>query len=188
MRLGRCAVVVSAALGTMAAMLSATGTASADPAGCKALEVIAIPGTWETGPDNTPVGNGLLGAVTNGMTSSRVDVNYVEYVATAFPWESQVYGLSKSEAIRNADNMMGQIAKDCPGSRFAIIGYSQGADAAGDLAAKIGHGQAWVGADRVAGVGLVSDPRRSEWDHLVGPPVPGNGASGARLGGFGALA
>lgn len=187
MRLGRTAVVVSAALGTLSAMLVAGGTASADPAGCQPLEVIAIPGTWETGPDNAPVGNGLLGAVTNGMPSNKVGVNYVEYVATAFPWENQVYGASKADGIANADGMMGAIAAECPSSKFAIIGYSQGADVAGDLAARIGHGQGAVGAEKVSGVGLLSDPRRSEHDRLVGPPVPGNGAGGPRLEGFGAL-
>ncbi|WP_024793353.1 cutinase family protein [Tomitella biformata] len=187
MRLGRSAVVISAALGAMSAMLVAGGTASADPAACKSLEVIAIPGTWETGPGNTPVGNGLLGAVTDGMASARVGVSYVSYVATAFPWESQVYGASKAEGIAHADGMMGAIAAECPSSKFAIIGYSQGADVAGDLAARIGHGQGAVGADRVVGVGLLSDPRRSEYDHLVGPPVPGNGGGGPRLEGFGAL-
>lgn len=187
MRLGRAVVGISAALGVLAAMVATGGAAGADPAGCKPLEIIAIPGTWETGPDNASVGPGLLGAVTNGMPTSRIDVNYVEYVATAFPWESQVYGASKAEGIAHADGMMGYIAEQCPASQFAIIGYSQGADAAGDLAARIGHGQASVGPERVSGVGLVSDPRRSEHDHLVGPPVPGNGAGGPRLEGFGAL-
>lgn len=187
MRLSRSAMVMSVAIGAMSAVFATSGTASADPAGCKALEIIAIPGTWETGPDNEPVGAGMLGAVTAGMPSSRVDVNYIEYVATAFPWESQIYGASKAEAIVRAEVMMGTIAAQCPASQFAIIGYSQGADAAGDLAARIGHGQAVVGAERVAGVGLLSDPRRSERDHLVGPPVEGNGAGGPRLEGFGAL-
>lgn len=187
MRLGRSAVGISAVLGAVAALLGGAGAASAAPAGCKPLEVIAIPGTWETGPDNAPVGNGLLGAVTYGMPTWQIDANYVEYVATAFPWESQVYGASKAEAIAHADGLMGAIAAQCPDSRFAIIGYSQGADAAGDLAARIGHGQGAVGADRVSGVGLVSDPRRAERDHLVGPYVPGNGAGGPRLEGFGAM-
>ncbi len=156
MRLSRSAMVMSVAIGAMSAVFATSGTASADPAGCKALEIIAIPGTWETGPDNEPVGAGMLGAVTAGMPSSRVDVNYIEYVATAFPWESQIYGASKAEAIVRAEVMMGTIAAQCPASQFAIIGYSQGADAAGDLAARIGHGQAVVGAERVAGLVMAS--------------------------------
>jgi len=36
-------------------------------------------------------------------------------------------------------------------------------------------------------VGLISDPRRSPTDALIGPPVEGAGAGGPRIGGFGLL-
>lgn len=79
------------------------------------------------------------------------------------------------------------MAQHCDNTRFALLGYSQGADAAGDLAAEIGTGLGVVSPNRVALVGLISDPRRSPTDNLIGPPVAGAGAGGPRIGGFGWL-
>lgn len=173
--------------GAASAAVGSAGVAAAEPPACADLDVIAIPGTWETSDHGLPAGNpGMLGAVTHDLPSA-VHADYVPYAATAFPWETKVYGASKAEAISNASRMIEETAAQCPDTRFAIIGYSQGADAAGDLAARIGHGDGAVPAGRVAGVGLISDPSRSTLDHLVGPPVVGNGSGGARLGGFGAL-
>lgn len=83
--------------------------------------------------------------------------------------------------------MIADMAARCSATRFALVGYSQGADAAGDLAAEIGSGHGVVPPERVAAVGLLSDPRRGPTDALIGPPVPGAGAGGARIGGFGFL-
>lgn len=185
-KVGRLAVLGMTCLGATAMVVGTGGVASAAP-GCVALDVIAIPGTWETSDNGAPAGApGLLGAVTYGLPGS-MRADYVPYAATAFPWETAVYGASKYEAVTNARAMMADTAAQCPGTRFAIIGYSQGADAAGDLAAQIGHNSGPVAPDKIAGVGLISDPRRSSFDDLVGPPVVGNGAGGARIGGFGAV-
>ncbi len=186
-RAGRLAALGAAALGASAMMVGGATAAAAAPEGCVSLDVIAIPGTWETSDNGAPGGSpGMLGAVTYGLPSS-MRADYVHYAATAFPWEDKVYAASKNEAIDNASGFMADVAARCPGTRFAIIGYSQGADAAGDLAARIGHGQGTVPAEKVVAVGLISDPRRSAFDQLVGPPVVGDGAGGARIGGFGAL-
>ncbi|MEU2034098.1 cutinase family protein [Nocardia amamiensis] len=162
-----------------------SGPAVAEPE-CPSLYVVAIPGTWETTdrPDDDRPGPGMLAGVTAGLPSSaRVD--YVSYAATAFPWESEVYGASKREAVDNARGMIAAMARECGATKIALLGYSQGADAAGDLAAEIGTGLGVVPPHRIAAVGLISDPRRSPTDALVGPPVAGAGAGGPRIGGFG---
>jgi hypothetical protein len=161
-----------------------SGWAAAQP-GCPSLYVVAIPGTWETSdnPDDRPV-PGMLTAVTNGLPRN-IRTDYVVYAATAFPWEADVYARSKDEAVNRARGMVGAMAGACPGTRFALLGFSQGADAAGDLAAEIGTGIGVVPPNRVAAVGLLSDPRRSPTDAMVGPPVGGAGAGGPRVGGFG---
>jgi hypothetical protein len=159
-------------------------TAHAAPPACPALYVVAVPGTWETS-DADP-GKGMLAAVTNNLPST-VRTDYVAYAATAFPWEGDVYGRSKQEAIDRTRGLIGAMAQRCGATRFALLGYSQGADAAGDVAASIGTGLGIVPPDRVALVGLIADPRRSPTDQLIGPPVLGAGASGARVGGFGWL-
>ncbi len=179
---------VVAALGASATVLSGLvfggGSAGADP-GCPSLYVVAIPGTWETGKDKKPQ-PGMLAGVTRNLPSSA-EVDYVTYAATAFPWEGEVYGNSKKEATDRARGLITDMAKSCGATKIALVGYSQGADAAGDLAAEIGTGLGPIPADRVAGVGLISDPRRSPTDVQVGAPAPGAGAGGPRVGGFGWL-
>ncbi|MFC9996208.1 cutinase family protein [Nocardia sp. NPDC127526] len=167
-------------------MLSTTGAprAAAAPDNCADLNVIAVPGTWETSREEKS--QGMLALVTRGLPGS-VRTDYVSYPATALPWEGEVYGYSKREAIANLRGMISAMAGRCPATRFALIGYSQGADAAGDVAAEIGTGLGVVPPERVAAVGLLADPRRSRTDALVGPPVPGAGAGGPRVGGFGFL-
>jgi hypothetical protein len=168
----------------VAGVTTGTGSAAAQP-GCPSLYVVAIPGTWETSanPDKRPV-PGMLAAVTNGLPRG-VRTDYVAYAATAFPWEGDVYSRSKGEAVSRARGMVAAMAGACPGARIALLGFSQGADAAGDLAAEIGTGIGVVPPNRIAAVGLLSDPRRSPTDALVGPPVGGAGAGGPRIGGFG---
>ncbi|WP_137722851.1 cutinase family protein [Prescottella subtropica] len=177
--LGACAATIFGSIVSVGA-----GTAQAAPE-CPNLQVVAIPGTWETTTDpGEHRGPGMLAAVTNPLPSS-VGVTYVPYAATAFPWETEVYGASKRQAVDNARGVIADVAQRCGNTRFAIVGYSQGADAAGDLAAEIGTGTGVVSPTRLAAVGLLSDPRRSETDILVGPSVVGNGAGGPRVGGFG---
>ncbi|WP_338887690.1 cutinase family protein [Rhodococcus sovatensis] len=161
-----------------------TVTASADPASCPGLYVVAIPGTWETSSGAAPK-PGMLTAVTDRIAGSDIRTDYVSYPATAFPWEGGIYGESRAVATANAGGMIKAMADQCGATKFGIIGYSQGADAAGDLAASIGTGLGVVPADRVAAVGLISDPKRSDADALVGPQVVGTGVGGPRVGGFG---
>jgi hypothetical protein len=175
-------VTVVAACGSV---IVAAPAAAANPPACPTVNVVAVPGTWET--SNTPDpsrGNGMLAQVTSGLPAgTRVD--YVQYPASAFPWEGEVYVASRNRAVDNARALIAATAAHCPLTNFALVGYSQGADAAGDLAAAIGTGLDVVGPHRLVAVGLLSDPRRSEQDPLVGHPVAGNGAGGARVGGFG---
>lgn len=176
----------AAILAFAAAALSSTGApaAHAAPSGCPDLYVVAIPGTWETSREDPR--EGMLARVTTGLPGD-VRTEYVNYPATAMPWEGDIYGRSKQEAVDTAREMMAGMAQRCRATRFALLGYSQGADAAGDLAAEIGGGHGVVPSERVDAVGLVADPRRSPTDMLVGPPVPGAGAEGPRIGGFGSL-
>jgi len=159
-------------------------TAHAAPGSCPDLHVVVVPGTWETSHEEP--GKGMLAGAADGLPGD-VRVDYVTYAATAFPWEGEVYGRSKREATDGARALIADVGRQCLSTRFALLGYSQGADAAGDVAAEIGTGLGVVPPNRVELVGLVADPRRSPTDQLIGPPVAGAGASGPRLGGFGWL-
>ncbi|WP_067464493.1 cutinase family protein [Nocardia amamiensis] len=172
------------AMVTAALQFGGASVAEGAPRHCPDMYVVAIPGTWET--SNSDPGRGML-AMTLDDLPGDVQVDYVHYAATAFPWEGEVYGRSKHEAIDKARGFVSAMAQSCEATRIALLGYSQGADAAGDLAAEIGTGLGVVPAHRVVLVGLIADPRRSPSDNLIGPPVPGAGAGGPRLGGFGWL-
>lgn len=185
MRLKKLCATVGAVVAAAAGISGATtSVAVADPADCPALYVVAIPGTWETSSGAAPK-PGMLTAVTDRTAGADIRADYVSYPATAFPWEGGVYGESRAIATANAGGMIKAMADRCGATKFGIIGYSQGADAAGDLAASIGTGVGIVPADRVAAVGLISDPKRSDTDALVGPDVVGTGVGGPRVGGFG---
>ncbi|MEV6275219.1 cutinase family protein [Nocardia sp. NPDC051832] len=175
---------MAAAVAVGAVSVMGAPAANAAPDECPDLSVIAVPGTWETSREDPR--EGMLGLVTRGLPRG-VRSEFVSYAATALPWEGDVYGRSKREAVDGARELVREIANRCGATRFALLGYSQGADAAGDLAAEIGTGLGVVTPDRVVAVGLLADPRRSPADALVGQPVPGAGAGGIRFGGFGWL-
>ncbi|MDL9947441.1 cutinase family protein [Gordonia sp. ABSL11-1] len=153
--------------------------ASAAPAGCPKIYVLAVPGTWANG-----VSPGILGDITSGL-GSETRVQFVGYDATAFPWEKAIYGKSKAQAVANTKGLALTMLRKCPGTKIALTGYSQGADAAGDVASEIGTGRAEIRPGQVAGVVLISDPRRSKRDNLVGPALGGEGSGGPRLDGMG---
>ncbi len=164
-------------IGIVGAVLSAGHAAAAD---CPKLYVLAVPGTWSND------GPGLLGPVTSGL-GPETKVTYVGYDATAFPWESAIYGKSKAQAVDNVKGLATTMLRRCPGTKIALTGYSQGADAAGDVASEIGTGRERIRPGQVAGVVLLADPRRSSKDPLVGPPLTGQGSGGPRVNGMGWL-
>ncbi|APE38305.1 hypothetical protein BOX37_13495 [Nocardia mangyaensis] len=184
---------MAALIGTACVIAAATidgisGQSGAEPTPqCPVEYVVAIPGTWEPAAvaENNP-DQGMLGAAVAGLPAGIV-ADIVAYPATGFPWETEVYGVSKRIARDRAAALIETMALRCPNTRIGLLGYSQGADAAGDLAAEIGAGGTAIDPARVVAVGLLSDPRRAADDPLVGPAVPGEGAAGPRIGGFGQL-
>ncbi|GAC69281.1 hypothetical protein GS4_23_00780 [Gordonia soli NBRC 108243] len=176
----RALTVISATV--LAAMGATTGVAAqadAAPSACPALYVLAVPGTWANGAQP-----GLLTAVTSDL-GPETKVQFVGYDATAFPWERAIYGKSKAQAVANTTGLARAMLRQCPRTKIALTGYSQGADAAGDVAAEIGTGRAAIRPSQVAGVVLISDPRRSRKDNLIGPRLTGEGSGGPRIGGMG---
>ncbi|WP_020106434.1 cutinase family protein [Nocardia sp. 348MFTsu5.1] len=170
------------AAGTLTALTSPV--AGADPQDCPELYVLAIPGTWEKSADAQI--RGMLAYPTTGL-GSETQTQLVGYNATAFPWEDggSIYGESKAQAVANTEGLAIAMTKRCPGTKIALIGYSQGADAAGDVAADIGTGHGAIAPAKFAGAVLISDPRRSKSDALIGPSLSGEGNGGPRQGGFG---
>ena len=115
------------------------------------------------------------------------------------------YNDSRAEGTKAAVDYLTEMNDKCPLTSYVIIGFSQGAVIAGDIASDIGNGRGPIDEDLVLGVTLIADGRRQDnVGQDVGPNPPGQGAeitlaevptlsalgltmTGPRPGGFGAL-
>ncbi|WP_328661610.1 cutinase family protein [Nocardia salmonicida] len=184
------------AAATLVAAVVAAGTAAVGIAGaespgaqpCTPYTAIFGPGTWETTPGADPeVPVGMLGPVGDGLQRQfgrDITILYTPYAASAFD-----QGLTYAESLSTLESRLGQMLRGlCGSTRVILAGYSQGADGIGDLATEIGNGDGPIGADRVVGVGLLSDPHRDPDTTLsLGNTQPGRGIAGTRSRDFGAL-
>ncbi|MQY05253.1 cutinase family protein [Actinomadura macrotermitis] len=162
---------------------------------CTPVKLMVVPGTWETTPGadpSDPPGPQMLRGITDRLQSrfgSKVSSYWVPYTARAFD-QGVAYNDSKQSGLNATRSAMAEIAKSCPGTRFVGLGYSQGADIAGDVAAAIGNGQGPVPASSYIAGGLVSDPGKgTDGEVNLGKQVPGSRGMdvGGRPKGFGAL-
>jgi len=191
---------------------------AAQPADCPDVQVISVPGTWESnvGDDpHNPTANpaSLMLNVTRPLqerfSPQRADVYTVPYVAqfsnpVALPPDGQEsYNNSRAAGTAATIDLIERRHAECPLTTYLLTGFSQGAVIAGDVAARIGAGDGPVSPDLVLGVGVIADGRRDPAAApTIGPPVAGVGAelslaglklpgitmTGVRPGGFGALA
>jgi hypothetical protein len=192
------ALAVAGAVATAAAvpLLNSAQTSNAARASqsrsCTPIKMIVVPGTWETTSNADPdTAAGMLRGVTEPLErrfGSRISSYWVGYHATAFD-QGKTYNDSKQTGIDAARAAMTQIARDCPGTRFVGLGFSQGADVNGDVAAAIGAGRGPVPpAAYIAGGGVADPGRGTRGEVNLGDPLPGTrGIAGPRPQGFGAL-
>jgi len=171
--------------------LTAPAIAHADPTGCVATFNLLIPGTWETSGNadpHQPVG--ILKPVADAITAAhgdRAEVYTLPYMARAFD-NGHTYADSKIDALTKAETVLTDVASRCTNTKFTITGYSQGADAAGDLASQIGNDHGPVPANRVLAVGLLADPGAgTQGSAVVGPRTSGHGIADPRPQGMGTL-
>jgi len=187
-------------------------------ASCPDVQLISIPGTWESSVALDPFNPvqfpaALLLNVTNPIRAQfdnqRLEVFTVPYTAqfhNPLSADRQMsYNDSRAEGTRAAVKAMTDMNNRCPLTSYVLVGFSQGAVIAGDLASDIGNGRGPVDQDLVLGVTLIADGRRQDGvGQDVGPNPPGQGAeitlqevptlsalgltmSGPRPGGFGQL-
>ena len=187
-------------------------------ASCPDVDLIAIPGTWESSPTDDPFNptqfpiallRNVTGPLTDQFGRDRVEVYTVPYTAqfhNPLSADKQMsYNDSRSEGSRVAVAAMTAMNDRCPLTSYVLVGFSQGAVIAGDIASDIGNGRGPVDEDLVLGVTLIADGRRHPGEgREIGPNPPGQGAeitlsevptlsalgltmSGQRPGGFGAL-
>ena len=187
-------------------------------ASCPDVQLISIPGTWESSPQLDPFNPtqfpiALLLNVTNPLRqqfdAGRLEIYTVPYTAqfhNPFAADKQMsYNQSRAEGLDATLRAMTDMNNRCPLTSYVLIGFSQGAVIAGDIASDVGNGRGPVDEDLVLGVALIADGRRQPGVGLdVGPNAPGQGAeitldevpmlgglgldmTGPRPGGFGML-
>ncbi|WP_067545231.1 cutinase family protein [Nocardia crassostreae] len=189
----RCAVtaVVAAGLATGSGGVHTPEALAAAPPACAATFNLFIPGTWETDEVADPARPvGMLGPIAETIQREQggnAAIYFTPYMARAFD-NSHTYADSKATAIANAQQALRDYLGRCPEARFTLTGYSQGADATGDLASAIGNDRGPVPADRVLAVGLLADPGAgTPGEDVIGPRPPGTGIADPRPLGMGAL-
>jgi hypothetical protein len=192
---------------------------ASQPASCPDVQLIAVPGTWESSLQDDPHNpvqfpKALLLNVTRPISeqfdASRVQTYTVPYTAQFrnplnLGDKQMGYDESRKEGTQKALDAMTDMNSKCPLTSYVLVGFSQGAVIAGDIASKIGNGQGPVDDDLVLGVTLIADGRRQQGvGQDIGPNPPGEGAeitlaevpvlsglgltmTGPRPGGFGTL-
>ena len=88
--------------------------------------------------------------------------------------EQVSFGKSIQAGVDKANAHISQYKSACPNTKFVLIGYSQGASVAGDIARDISAGKvSGVGPDDVTNVLLIADPGRasnSAYESYTGKP------------------
>ncbi|MCV7198874.1 carboxylesterase Culp6 [Mycobacterium angelicum] len=187
-------------------------------ASCPDVQLISVPGTWESSPTDNPLNPvefpralllNVTGPISQQFPGSRVQTYTVPYTAqfhNPLSADNQMsYNDSRAEGTRAMVQAMTDMNNKCPLTSYVIVGFSQGAVIAGDVASDIGNGRGPVDDDLVLGVTLIADGRRQiDVGKDVPPSPPGEGAeitlhevpvlaglgltmTGPRPGGFGAL-
>lgn len=97
-------------------------------------------------------------------------------VYIAYPANMDTYESAVNTGVENSKQVMREISKACPDTRFSIVGYSEGADVARRVAMDIGKQEAApnneygiVNPDNVVGVVILADAGRAAGDG----PFPG---------------
>ncbi|MEU4339868.1 cutinase family protein [Nocardia sp. NPDC023852] len=85
--------------------------------------------------------------------ADAVDPGSYAAVYIAYPANMATYEDAVTTGVANTEQVMREIAKACPDTKFSIVGYSEGADVVRRVAMNIGHQD----ADRDGGYGIV-DP------------------------------
>ena len=165
--------------------------AMVQPADCPDTELIAVPGTWESAPTDDPFAptfnpNSLLLKITGPLQENndpgRVSTYTIPYTAQfRNPQAPQevTYDDSRREGTDKVRAQLAATHEHCPYTTFALLGFSQGAVIAGDVAHEIGTNNTPVPADAISGVVLIADGRRDQG--AAGPPLQPNNGQGMEI-------
>lgn len=197
-RLRQATGVAVAVLSALALIVVGPAPASRAATACSDLDVIVARGTGEPGTLGTFVGDPVFAALRSKITTKTLTAYPVNYPASLAQPTSVQAG--------NADAVAHLVAQAaaCPGQRFILVGYSQGANVI-DNSIGISSDGAVVGgpvvatipaalASRVAAILLFGNPIRALGKSVSGPYTArtddfcADGDPVCQLGGFNPLA
>lgn len=195
-----------------------------EPDWCPAVQVVSIPGTWESAADDDPFNPqanpySFMLSITRPLQETyaidEVRVWTTPYTAqfrniqTAAGRAEMTYDESRAEGTARVNGELAFVNSTCPSTKFIVMGFSQGAVIAGNIANEIGTGANAVPPEKLLGAVMIADGRREAGVGVnPGVEIPGVGAeialeplnrvvqavtpgatmTGAREGGFGAVA
>lgn len=186
-RLGAAALCAATVLAASACTVPAVAVAAPQP-GCAKVTAVLVRGARDTDLDSDTTGPSRSPSSVLDSIARNLQVRYGSDLAVRTAPDSP----SPSRAP-DASNSPGQdalaslLSSLCPVTRVIVLGYSDGAQIAGDLATRIGHAQGPVPASRILAVGLLGDPRRGSSTPQLGEPAGGQGVEGPRAQDFGEL-
>ncbi|MEH6796910.1 MAG: cutinase family protein [Rhodococcus sp. (in: high G+C Gram-positive bacteria)] len=177
---------------------------------------------WLTTPDGTRLPAAMSGDYTSDWIDQavrapigKVDADSYAAVYVEYPADMATYENAVQTGVTNSQTIMKSISASCPQTRFAIVGYSEGADVARRTAMEIGNQTVpqdgkygIIDPSQVVGVVILADAGRVAGegpfpgaDNPFSNPdgfdtkyqngnnaIPGQGALPGTSGGFGALA
>lgn len=152
---------------------STTKKSSTNKGDCDDVLRLAVPGT-----DQVREGTSTSKASPDFKTLAGKDVVFL-----AYPAELGAGGtLKKSmqKGVSNGIKIIDEFAEKCKGGKVALIGSSQGAGIAGDIAAAVADGKSKLDPENIATVQLLGDPKKSPRDTSYSPKVETVGLLGAR--------
>jgi hypothetical protein len=164
---------------------------SSQSADCPDVQAIIIPGTWESSRQLDPHNpapafplalllnvSGPLSQQFDGNRLAQYTVPYTAQFHNPFAADNQMsYNDSRAEGTKATIKAITDINNRCPLTSFILMGFSQGAVIAGDIASDIGNGRGPIDQDLVLGVTLIADGRRQQGvGQDIGPNPPGQGA------------
>lgn len=172
-------------------------TTPAEPAWCPAVEVVSVPGTWESAADDDPFNPqanpaSFMLSITQPLQQmydiNRVRVFTVPYTAQFRNIQTQrgraemTYDDSRAEGTAKLAGELRFVAQTCPSTKFVIAGFSQGAVIVGDVASQIGNSAGPIDPERLLGAVMIADGRRENGVGVnPGAEVTGVGAEIAML-------
>ena len=166
--------------------------APAEPDWCPAVEVISVPGTWESSRDDDPFNPqanpaSFMLSITRPL-QEMYDINHVRVftvpytaqfrnIQTARGRAEMTYDDSRAEGTAKLRGELDFVARTCPSTQFIIAGFSQGAVIVGDVASSIGNSAGPINPDRLLGAVMIADGRRENGVGVnPGAEVHGTGA------------